>query len=132
MRIIDDDRRAIWQTIDTQLSAFRRGDCDAAFALASPGIRAVFGTPVVFMEMIRSGYPALHRPRRVSFGELVALDGQLAQQVRVWGADHESGMFLFLMERQRDGTWRVNGCVTVAEGRGAHSPHPVPLPGGEG
>lgn len=116
MRISEADRRAIWQVIDAQLGAFRKRNGEQAFALASPSIRAMFGTADVFMEMVRSGYPFLYQPRCVSFGEVVALEGQLAQQMKVRGPDGEQVHVLFLMERQPDGTWRVSGCVPIAHG----------------
>jgi hypothetical protein len=116
MHVSDADRRAIWQVIDEQLGAFRKGQGEQAFSLASPGIRAMFGTADVFMEMVRSGYPFLYQPRRFSFGEVVALEGQLAQQMQLCGPHGETVHALFLMERQEDGSWRVNGCVPIVHG----------------
>src|SRR6185369_2536882 len=64
------DRGAIRAVIEQQLAAFQRDDGEAAFAFASPGIRAQFQTAETFMSMVRSGYPPVYRPREVQFGEL--------------------------------------------------------------
>src|SRR5262245_37514020 len=85
MRISDADRRDIWEAVEAHLSAFRRHDAEGAFRLASPGIRAMFGTADVFVEMVRSSYPYLCEAQSVRPAELVALQGQLAQQVEVRG-----------------------------------------------
>ena len=114
MRISDADRRDIWEAVQAQLSAFRRRDAEEAFRLASPGIRAMFGTADLFLEMVRSGYPFLCEWQRASPGELVALQGQLAQQVEVRTRHEGVVRVLFLMERQPDGTWCVNGCLPMA------------------
>ena len=114
MRISDADRRDIWEAVQAQLSAFRRRDAEEAFRLASPGIRAMFGTADLFLEMVRSGYPFLCGWQGVRAGELVALQGQLAQQVEVRTRHEGVVRVLLLMERQPDGTWCVNGCLPMA------------------
>lgn len=45
---------AIRQVIEAQIAAFRRDDAEGAFALATPGIRAAFGTAANFLEMVRT------------------------------------------------------------------------------
>lgn len=62
------DTAAIRAVITEQLDAFARDDAPRAFALASSGIRERFGSPGVFMDMVRAGYPVVYRPK-------VALDG---------------------------------------------------------
>jgi len=56
------DRAAIERVIRDQIAAFRRDDGVAAFALASPGTQAAFGTPEAFMGMVRQGYQTVYRP----------------------------------------------------------------------
>jgi hypothetical protein len=74
----------------------------------------MFGTADVFLEMVRSGYPYLCEAQGVRQGEGVALQGQLAQQVEVRTRRDGPVQVLFLMERQPEGSWCINGCVPMA------------------
>ena len=105
------DRGAIRAVIESQLAAFRRDDGAAAFAFASPTIQQMFLNPDVFMEMVRSGYRPVYRPLEVEFRELVSEGGELVQRVFLVGPDGAPAMALYFMQRQPDGTWRINGCV---------------------
>ena len=50
------DRDTIRGVIQGQVDAFRRDDGGAAFGYASPEIQEMFGTPDIFMDMVRQGY----------------------------------------------------------------------------
>ena len=103
------DAIAIRGVIEQQIEAFGRDDGVAAFAYASPDIRALFGTPGAFMAMVRSGYPAVYRPRQLTFKETLAQDGQVVQGLVVLGADGSHVLMLYFMERQPQGDWRIDG-----------------------
>jgi hypothetical protein len=60
---------------------------------------------------VRNGYQPVYRPREVRFGDLVDLDGALIQKVDVTGPDGRRALALYVMERQADGSWRINGCM---------------------
>ncbi len=104
------DRAAIQEVIRDQIAAFRRDDGAAAFALASPGIQAAFGTPEAFMGMVRQGYQPVYRPSQVRFGEVVMRDWGPEQRVFVVGPDGQPYIAVYPMERQADGSWKTNGC----------------------
>jgi hypothetical protein len=108
----------IQAVIEAQLAAFRRDDGAAAFALASPTIRGIFRTPERFMEMVRGGYQPVYRPRRYRFLELGMERGQPVQRVLFVGPDGMAVIALYLMERQPDGGWRIDGVFL-------RSPHSV-------
>lgn len=105
------DQAAIRGVIADQLAAFQRDDGPAAFAFASPFIQQKFGTPEIFMEMVRTGYRPVYRPREVQFRELVMEGGRLYQKVFLIGPDGEPVLALYEMQRQPDGSWRINGCI---------------------
>ena len=105
------ERGAIRDVIEAQLDAFQRDDAAAAFGYASPAIREMFGTAERFMAMVREGYAPVHRPRRVEFRELVTARGRLTQRVYVVGPDGRPVIANYFMERQPDGSWRIDGCV---------------------
>ena len=111
------DRDAIRATIQLQLDAFRRDDAPGAYAEAAPGIRTLFPTPEIFMNMVRRGYPPVFRPRSAEFTGLVMEDGQVVQQVEVVGPDGLPHLALYTMERMPDGSWRIAGCALVASRR---------------
>ena len=106
----DSDRAAIRDIIGKQVEAFRRDDGAAAFGYASPAIQGMFGTPEIFMDMVRQGYPPVYRPRVFDFREIVDLHGQPAQKVRVIGPDGRPVTAYYPMIQLPDGSWRINGC----------------------
>ena len=104
------DAAAIKAVITEQIDAFRRDDGAHAFSLAAPGIRLRFGTAEMFMDMVRNGYPAVYRPASVLFDAPEIYDGAVIQTVRLTDAEGRAWLALYPMERQADGTWRINGC----------------------
>lgn len=108
------DRSAIRDVIQGQVDAFRRDDGGSAFGYASPMIQGMFGTPEIFMDMVRQGYQPVYRPRSFDFREIVTLDGQPTQKVHVIGPDGRPVTAYYPMVRLPDGTWRINGCYLKA------------------
>jgi hypothetical protein len=104
------DAAAIRAVVEQQLDAFARDDARRAFALATSGIRARFGTAEAFMAMVRADYPVVYRPRRVDFDKPVVLEGEIMQPVRMIDAEGATWMALYPMQRQANGSWRINGC----------------------
>jgi len=101
---------AIRSVIEGQLDAFRRDAGTEAFSYASPTIQRKFRTAEIFMGMVRSGYPQVYRPQAVEFRALEPLDdGRLVQEVFVVGPDGTAALALYLMQRQPDGTWKIDG-----------------------
>jgi len=104
------DAAAVRETIEAQLDAFRRDDAQRAFSLAAPGIREQFGTAENFMQMVRTSYSVVYRPRSVKFETFEVVDDQVFQPVRMTDADGQGWVAIYGMERQPDGSWRINGC----------------------
>jgi hypothetical protein len=104
------DRAAIRQVIEAQLAAFQHDDGPGAYGFASPTIQQKFINPDIFMQMVRSGYPAVYRPQEVEFRELALQDGLLLQHVYLVGPDGRPVMAVYEMQRQPEGSWRINGC----------------------
>jgi hypothetical protein len=100
----------IRQVIEGQLDAFQRDAKAEAFSYASPDIQRMFRNPDRFMQMVRSGYPQVYRPRAVDFQALRAVsDGRAIQEVFFVGPDGAGVLALYVMERQPDGTWKIDG-----------------------
>ncbi|MSO75899.1 MAG: DUF4864 domain-containing protein [Alphaproteobacteria bacterium] len=107
------DRSEIQAVIGRQVEAFRQDDAALAFGLAAPTIQAQFGTAENFLAMVRTAYPAVYRPRRFEFRELIDLDGVPAQTVLVVGPDGRPKLAIYPMERLQTGEWRIGGCYLV-------------------
>lgn len=107
------DAAAIRQVIQSQLDAFQKDDWPRAFGYASPGIQTRFVNPDVFSQMVRTGYPMVYRPKTVEFRDLSATQYGPTQRVFVVGPDGRAYMAFYTMERQADGSWRIDGCTLV-------------------
>ena len=105
-----EDAAAIRAVITEQLDAFARDDGPRAFSLATNGIRERFRSPEVFMDMVRTGYPVVYRPKSVEFEKPVVVDGEIIRPVRMSDAEGESWIAFYPMQREPDGRWRINGC----------------------
>jgi uncharacterized protein (DUF1499 family) len=104
------DQRDIRRVIALQLAAFRCDDSVTAFSFASPRVQSVFQTPGVFMQMVVRGYAAVHRPKSVEFGELDSVPREPIQTVLLIGPDDAPARAEYTMEKQSDGSWRINAC----------------------
>ncbi|MBT5432180.1 MAG: DUF4864 domain-containing protein [Rhodospirillaceae bacterium] len=108
------DSSAIQAVIQDQLDAFNADDGNRAFSHASPSIQGIFQSPEVFMTMVQQAYLPVYRSAQAEFGELVTLDGQPVQEVYVTGQNGQSSLAVYTMERQEDGSWRIDGCTLLA------------------
>jgi len=116
-RVSGDDASEIRAVIHRQIDAFRRDDAQSAFALVSPGVQQAFGTPERFLDAVRNDYRAVYRPASVSFLELVVMGDDVVQQVQVTDRTGSVWVAYYAMQRQRDGSWRTNGCHLVQPSR---------------
>jgi Domain of unknown function (DUF4864) len=105
-----EDAAAIRAVISHQLGAFLKDDERAAFSDASPAIQRIFHDPDTFMQMVRSAYQPVYRSSAVEFPELATVGGRLIQRVYMVGPDGIGVLADYEMQRQPDGSWRINGC----------------------
>lgn len=105
------DRIEFQRIITGQIEAFRADDGERAYGYAAPSIRRIFPNSSIFMQMVKQGYRPVYRPQSFSF-EQTDTDplGRPAQRVRIIGPDGKAYEALYSMERQPDGTWRIDGC----------------------
>lgn len=95
--------------ISAQVDAFRQDAWDTAFSFASPSIRSMFGSTERFRAMVLGGYEAVARPRVFEFEDATTIGGQPAQPVFVIGPDGVAVRAIYMMERQPDGSWKIDG-----------------------
>lgn len=94
--------------ISDQLAAFLADDLGTAFSFASPGIRALFGTPGNFGLMVEQGYPMVWRPGEVAFVGRAEQGGAVLEQVRI---TDRAGAVHYLEYRMipTDDGWKIDG-----------------------
>jgi hypothetical protein len=106
-----DDINAIRGLILAQIEAFRADDAERAFSFASPMIQQVFGTPAIFLDMVRTHYHVVYRPRQVRFGEL-RRDGEFhaIQRAEFLDGEGQRRTAQYELNLTPNG-WRINGCL---------------------
>lgn len=108
--------RQAQDVVTRQLEAFLSGDFAQAYSYASPDIKRIFPTLESFMSMVRNGYLPVLRPGNYAFGRVEPLaDGRLVWEVLIRGPDGADYTAAYYMERQSDGSWKVDG-VSLREG----------------
>jgi len=108
-----EDLVAIRGVINRQIEAFRRDDAREAFALVSPDVQETFGTPERFLDTVRVSYRAVYRPSAVVFLDLLVIGYDVVQRVQITDRSGAVWVAHYAMQRQRDGSWRTNGCHLV-------------------
>lgn len=103
--------------IEAQIAAFLADDFATAFEFASPAIRAIFGTPERFGQMVMQGYPMVHRPRELRFLEQAERGGAIYQRVLI--ADLAGRLHVLEYEMIPGGAGFVINGVRIVPGGGA-------------
>ena len=103
--------KAIEQVIEQQRNALIAGDGAKAMAFAAPALRTQFGTPENFLRMVRNGYAALLEARATRFLEGAVIEGSVIQPLRLILPDNTVLVAIYQMEKQKDGRWKITGCV---------------------
>ena len=100
-------------TVARQFEAFERGDAGAAYARATPGVKAIFPDPDTFMSMVRGHYAPVYRHRRAEFGEANVTGDSAEMDVTLTDADNVVWTAHYTFSRQADGRWLISGCQLV-------------------
>jgi hypothetical protein len=114
-----DEVSAAQAIIRSQEQAFARDDAATAYSYAAPALHATFPDADLFLSMVRRGYAPVYRHKSFEFGEGRALDGRIAQTVRIIDAEGNPWDALYTLEQQSDGSWKITGCVLKAVGEAA-------------
>ena len=112
---VEEPADGIRQAISEQIAAFEADDFAAAFSYASPGIRAMFGTPARFAQMVRAGYPMVWRPGAVEFSGPDAEGGRTLQRVLITDRAGALHVLEYEMVPGAQG-WRIDGVRLLADG----------------
>jgi ketosteroid isomerase-like protein len=109
-------QREAQDVVTRQLEAFLAGDFETAYSFASPDIKRIFPTLDGFMSMVRNGYLPVLRPGNYAFGQVETdVEGRLVWEVLIKGPDGSDYTAAYYMERQPDGSWKVDA-VSLRKG----------------
>ena len=111
--VTDEEVAEIRAVINRQIDAFKRDDARSAFALVSPDVQEAFGSPERFLDTVRVSYRAVYRPAQVAFLGLTVIGTDAVQAVRLVDRSGAVWHAYYAMQRQKDGSWRTNGCRLV-------------------
>ena len=112
-RVNSADAAEIRAVINRQIDAFRRDDARGAFALTSPGVQQAFRTPEKFLDAVRVDYRPVYRPATLAFLDLLIMGDDVVQPVQVTDRAGTQWVAYYAMQRQRDDSWKANGCHLV-------------------
>ena len=76
-------------------------------------MRRAFRSAEKFLDVVRMAYRAVYRPAQVAFLEMMVMGGDVVQQVQLIDRGGRVWLAYYAMQRQRDGSWRTNGCHLV-------------------
>lgn len=111
--VADTDARAIRAVVEGQLKALAADDAVQAFSHASTAIQKQFRDAATFARMVRTAYPMLIRPASTSFYRPLASGPVITQSVRFRDAEGKSWRADYLLQRQPDERWRIEGCQVM-------------------
>ena len=107
----DFDEEAIKRTVKSQLQAFAEDDFDQAFKYAAPSIKKIFSSPDNFKLMVINQYPAVYRPKKITFGDITTYRNSPALNVFLVDPDGNFVTATYMMEKQKNNDWLITGCI---------------------
>ncbi len=110
-----DDATLARDVIESQISAFLNDDAATAYSFAAPSIKQIYPNEARFFDMVKRGYQPVYRPGNFAFGRSKsAADGAgLVQEVIIQGPDGQDWTALYSLERQPDGSFKINGVQMI-------------------
>ena len=97
--------------VERQFDAFQRDDGPAAYALAAPTIKEMFGDADRFMAMVRDHYAPVYRHRSADFGAFKESGDEASLEATLVDNDNVVWTALYSFRRGADGEWLISGCV---------------------
>ena len=107
----DFDEEEIKRTVKSQLQAFAEDDFDQAFKYAAPSIKKIFSSPDNFKLMVINQYPAVYRPKKITFGDITTYRNSPALNVFLVDPDGNFVTATYMMEKQKNNDWLIAGCI---------------------
>ena len=97
--------------VEQQFDAFQQDDGQAAYALAAPTIKDMFGDADHFMAMVRDHYAPVYRHRSADFGAFKESGDEASLEATLVDNDEVVWTALYSFRRAPNGDWLISGCV---------------------
>jgi len=97
--------------VERQFDAFQRDDGQAAYALAAPTIKDMFGDADHFMAMVRDHYAPVYRHRSADFGAFKESGDEASLEATLVDNDNVVWAALYSFRRVSNGDWLISGCI---------------------
>jgi hypothetical protein len=102
--------QAVMLVVQSQLLAFAEDDAETAFSLATESTQSLARTPNDFLKVIKQRFTPIYRHRNAVFSEPEIIEGHALQVVQLIDHDNLVWIAIYEVEREADGTWKVDGC----------------------
>jgi hypothetical protein len=102
--------QAVTLVVQSQLHAFAEDDAETAFSLATESTQNLAQTPNDFLNVIKQRFTPIYRHRHALFSEPEIIEGYALQVVQLIDHDNLVWIAIYEVEREADGTWKVDGC----------------------
>ena len=111
----DDAAAAARSIIESQINAFLSDDMATAYSFAAPSIKQIYPDQTRFFDMVKRGYQPVYRPGNFAFGrsKSAANGAGMVQEVLISGPDGQDWTALYSLERQPDGSFKINGVQMI-------------------
>ena len=114
---VEDPERAAREVIMSQIAAFATDDAETAWGCASDAIQAQFGSPELFIQMVRHAYPAVYGAVSVKFRELVPHPGFMVQRLLIVDSEGRYWDSYYTLVEHK-GRLRIGGVILKPAGPG--------------
>lgn len=107
------EETAIQSAVQLQIEALANDDADRAFALTTETTRSRLGSPGNFLKMIKEQYDPVYRHRLALYQSPQIVLGKVYQVVRLTDLDSHVWLAIYLMHKDAEGTWKIDGCQLI-------------------
>ena len=104
--------------IQSQIEAFLSDDAETAYSFASPQIKGKFPDKSIFFDMVKRGYSSVYRPGNFAFGRSKVEGDTVLQEVLISGPDGKDWTALYVLVKQPDGSYKINGVQMLQQAPG--------------
>ncbi len=103
------DARLIKRVVQSQLQALAADDAITAFSLSTSGARSELGSPQNLLQMVKDQYDPMRHYRLAIFLVPERATEGASQTVRITDRDNKVWLVEYEMQRETDGSWKING-----------------------
>lgn len=112
-KLRESEMAQIRSAVQAQIEALTKDDAVKAFDLTTEDTRNRLGSPDNFLKMIKEKYDPVYRHRMALYSSPQIVLGKVYQAVRLTDLDSHVWVAIYLMHKDEEGTWKIDGCQLV-------------------